>query len=241
MGCGMKMSICLMINFILSFSLITCAQDSDSGKDQPSIEDQLHLLVELGPGVHEIQVGEGGQIESFIVVGQARVSTVLGKAKGLEVARNKANLDCSAQLVKWLREEVRIQESSEEETIVLLQGEDNKNGEAAVTTESGKASESTRKRIDSISVGIVRSLQFLHKEVDADGKTLTVVKGWQRKTSESSKELRNSLQSDKQKIGDNSVTGASSAASKASADSQLENESVTSPSAKAFFRKKQEE
>ena len=236
LGDNMRILACFMVGLISLGAPVARAQDSDADKKQPSVEEQLHALVELGPGVHEIQIGDNGQIESFVVVGQARISTVLGKAKGLEVARNKANLDCSAQLVKWLKEEVQIRESSDEETIILLQGEDN--GEATGATESGKSLERTTKRIESISAGMVRSLQILHKEVDADGKTLTVVKGWQREMSESSKELRESLQSDKQKPKSNSTPQPNIDSGDASGKDKLEDESATSPAAKSFFQKK---
>lgn len=235
-GENMKTLAWFIVGLLSLGSSVVRAQDSDADKKQPSVEEQLHALVELGPGVYEIQIGDNGQIESFVVVGQARISTVLGKAKGLEVARNKANLDCSAQLVKWLKEEVQIRESSDEETIILLQGEDS--GEAGGLTESGKALERTTKRIESISAGLVRSLQLLHKEVDADGKTLTVVKGWQREISESSKELRESLQSDRQKPKNNSTLQPSIASGNATGKDELGDESATSPAAKSFFQKK---
>ena len=76
---------------------VSQAQDDD---ESPSVEEQLAKLTALGPGVHSIQKDKNGHITACVVVGQARISTSLGKTKGLELARDKANLACSAEFVK---------------------------------------------------------------------------------------------------------------------------------------------
>ncbi len=100
----------LVVCTLLLGGQVSHAQKDDDG---PSVEEQMAKLAALGPGVHKIQKGKKGQITSCVVVGQARISTALGKAKGLELARDKANLDCSAQFVKWLKEEASVYQSSD--------------------------------------------------------------------------------------------------------------------------------
>lgn len=173
---------------------------AQGAEEDLSIEEQMAKLVELGSGVHKIQKNSKGLITSCVVVGQARISTALGKAKGLELARDKANIVCSAEFVKWLKEEVRVYQFNDEETVILLEG--NEKGDADSLKESGKAVEKSSKQMESVSSGLVRGLHLLHKKVDASGKTYTVIRGWKADTADGTKKLAISLASDKPEAKD---------------------------------------
>jgi hypothetical protein len=62
----------------------------DKDKKDADVEKALSRIAKLGPGVHAIKKDKQGRVMSCIIVGQARISTVLGKAKGLQDARDKA-------------------------------------------------------------------------------------------------------------------------------------------------------
>lgn len=209
---------------------IVTAQDADV--DDSDLPQRIASIIALGPGVHELQTDGKGRITSLVVVGQARISTVLGKAKGLETARTKANLDCSSQFVKWLKEDVTIYESSNEESVILMTGSEGE--EADSLKEYGKAIEKTTKKMESLSSGIVRGLELIHKEVDAEGKTLTVVKGWHVDTSEATKRISKSLKSDQP----TTTTANSEKPASGTPDKELQSESVTSKRASDFFSKR---
>ena len=75
--------------------------------DEPktgSVEEQMDNLVKQGPGVHNIKKDDKGRVQSLVVVGQSRISTVLGAAKGKEVARKRAAQSANAVFVQWLGE-----------------------------------------------------------------------------------------------------------------------------------------
>lgn len=188
----------------------------------------LSRLVELGPGVHAIKKDKKGRILSCVVVSQARISTALGKAKGLEVARDKANLAAAAEFVKWLKEEVTIRQTSDEETVTLIEGSEG--GDNETLKESGKAIERTSKKIESISSGLVRGLQLIHKEVDADGKTYSIVKGWKADTAQGLKNIAADQASDKPGTGRTPRT-----ADKTKLAKEIEGSKVTSDDAKDFL------
>ncbi len=181
-------------------------------------------IATLGPGVHAIKTDKQGRIVSCVVVGQARISTVLGKSKGLQVARDKARLDASVQYTKWLNENVSVFESSEDETILFLEGHE-ANDEKALK-ESGKAVEKTTKKMQSISQGLVRGLQVLHTEVSGDDKTFTIVMGWDAKTAAKVKGI---AEADDGKPDEPAKTPRSKK------PDQIEDRSVTSPDAKKFL------
>lgn len=182
----------LVVCTLLFGGQVSFAEDGDD--DGPSIEERMAKIAALGPGVHSIQKDKKGHITACVVVGQARISTTLGKAKGMENARDKANLACSAEFVKWLKEEVNVYQSNDEETVTLIEGSEQ--GEDESLKESAKSVEKSSKKMESLSKGLVRGLQVLHKEVDGDGKTYTVVKGWNADTADGVKKVAADLASD---------------------------------------------
>lgn len=214
------------------------SQAQDEEEDGPTKEEQMAKLVELGPGVHAIQKNKKGHITACMVVGQARISTSLGKAKGLELARNKANLDCSAQFVKWLKEEISLYESNDEETVILLEGEEGSDDDSL--KESGKSVEKSSKKMESLSKGLVRGLQVLHKDVDGEGKTFTIIKGWKADTAEGVKKVSADLASDEpeSKESKKGSDTASKEPKEKKIDKDIESSSATSDDAADFLPKR---
>lgn len=215
------------------------AQEDDD--DGPSIEEQMAKIAALGPGVHSIQKDKKGRITACVVVGQARISTALGKAKGMENARDKANLACSAEFIKWLKEEVNVYQSNDEETVILLEGSEE--GEDESLKESAISVDKSSKKMESLSKGLVRGLQVLHKEVDGDGKTYTVVKGWSADTADGVKKVATDLASDESESKDSKnkkPTG--EAGGKTSKDKKIDKDieggSATSDDAAKFLPKR---
>jgi len=219
---------------------VSFAEDKDD--EGPSIEEMMSQIAELGPGVHNIQKDKKGHITACVVVGQARISTVLGKAKGIENARNKANLDCAAQFVKWLKEDITVYESDDEESVTLLEGEET--GEDETLKESGKSVEKSGKKMESLSKGLVRGLQLLHKEVDGNGKTYTLIKGWKADTAEGTKKISSDMASDesapkdKDKVSSNPASSKQGSDPKKKIDKEIESGRATSADATDFFSKK---
>jgi len=235
-----RWTITLVIFTLLLGGHVSFGQEAEED-DGPSMEEQMAKIAALGTGVTAIQKNKQGHITSCLVVGQARISTVLGKAKGIENARNKANLDCSAQFVKWLKEEVNLYESNDEETVTLMEGSEE--GDDESLNESGKSVEKSSKKMEFLSKGLVRGLQVLHKEVDGDGKTYTVVKGWKADTAEGVKKVAADLASDEpageEEKGKKATGEAGGKKPKdKKIDKDIESDSDTSDDAAEFFPKK---
>lgn len=232
-----------LIGWLLVLSLVFGAQYSQAlyfdENDDSSTAERIKKYAELGSGVTITQKDKKGRIISCIVVGQARISTVLGKARGLEMAQDRANLDCSAQFVKWLKEEVSIYQIKDDETVILMAGKEGKDDDSL--EELGKSVEKTGKNIDTLSKGIVRGLQIIHREIDANGKTYTVVKGWKADTAEAAKKVSAGLASDKpDQKGKNDRKDLSSptdSVGKKKIDKEIESRSATSEDASEFLPK----
>ena len=93
-----------------------------------------------------------------------------------------------------------------------------------------------------LSKGLVRGLQVLHKEVDGDGKTYTVIKGWKSDTAEGVKKVASDLASDEPESKEpnkKKPTGEADGKKKR-IDKEIESGSVTSDDAAEFFPKKKE-
>lgn len=152
-----------------------------------SVEEQMDNLVKQGPGVHNIKKDDKGRVQSLIVVGQARISTVLGASKGKEIARKSAEQSAKAAFVKWLGEAVVVCENAQNETTLFLQGEESKDKDAF--SEAGKAVEKSSDSYKSIAAGLIRGLQLLHSDVNAEDRECTVVYGWSLANAKSAKDV----------------------------------------------------
>lgn len=151
-----------------------------------SVEEQMDNLVKQGPGIHNIKKDGKGRVQSLILVGQSRLSTVLGAAKGKEVARKRAEQSAKAAFVKWLGEAVLVRENTQNETTMFLKGEESNDKDAL--SEAGKAVEKTSDSFKSVAAGLIRGLTLLHMDINAEDKEYTVVYGWSLANAKSAKD-----------------------------------------------------
>ncbi len=238
----MKRLIGALVVFTLTFgNQMTQAQEAEKAEKAPSVEEAMAKIAELGPGVHSVIKDKKGRIKSCVVVGQATISTVLGKAKGIEIARDKANLACSTEFVKWLKEEVSVVQSNDDQSVILIEGEEG--GDDEYIKSFGKSVEANSKKMTSIAAGLTRGMQVLHKILDGDGKTYTVVKGWKADTAEGVKKVAADLATDAPESKSDKSKKSTGGASKEKAtskkiDKEIESGSATSDDAADFLPKK---
>jgi hypothetical protein len=196
---------------------------ADDNKDD-EVAKAMSKIAKLGPGVHAVRKDDRGRIKTCVLVGQARISTALGKAKGLETARTRARLAAAAEFRKWLKEKVTVYEKSESETITLIEGAEG--GDKEVLKESGKAVEKTTTRYETVAAGLVKGLQVLHVEVSGDDKLYTVVLGWDAATAKAIGKADGDGKKENRKAG----------GAKKSGDKELDSKSVTSNDAMRFIK-----
>jgi hypothetical protein len=141
-----------------------------------AVEEEMSALVKLGPGIHRIKKDKKGRVQTLIVVGQARISTVLGVAKGKEMARKKAAQSAKAEFVKWLTDKVEVRENTEEEDTLFLVGTEDNDKDAL--SEAGKSLDKRGDSYKAVAEGLVRGLTLLHADMNGDEKECTLVYGW---------------------------------------------------------------
>lgn len=198
--------------------------------DDDEVAKALSKVAQLGSGPPQaIKKDAKGRITSCVVVGQARVSTVLGKAKGVELARQKAELDAKANFVRWLKEKVSVRQKTEDKATLFLKGSEDNDQETL--KESGEAVESSSTRMEAVAEGLVRGFQVLHVEVSDKDKTYTVVMGWSADTARAAGQLRKGAA-----LGDGEgKPGGAPRPGGAKTDKKIEDKKVTSGDAKKFF------
>jgi hypothetical protein len=174
---------------LLAFAPAASADDRDREVKKDGID--YSKIAEAGPGVYKVVTDKAGRIQSCLVVGSSRISTVLGAAKGKEVARQRAALQADAEFVKWLKSEVSVHETRQDEAVLFLEG--NEDNDKDALRESGKATEKTTAQFQSAARGLVRGMQVKHLEVNAKEKTLTVVKLWKARTASAVKDVEKGL------------------------------------------------
>jgi hypothetical protein len=134
--------------------------------------DAIKALADLGPGVHKIKKDDGGRLQSCVIVGQARISTVLGTAKGLEIARKRARMSAQAEFVRWMKTSVATVQVMSDSSQVVLKGNDK------ALSESGKAVELTSDNVATLSEGVLRGMTIIGVHQDGKTETMTAVYGW---------------------------------------------------------------
>ena len=139
--------------------------------DQPdeSHEDDVQLLIDLGCGVHEGKT-EAGKLESVKFVGQTRISTVLGKAKGMEIAQQNAKAIVFNEIADWCQWGVKSISDDGIEVMGIL--------EENAQNERSQASERPTHDVTSKTAAIIRDLVLEEQHVDPDGETLTLIYAW---------------------------------------------------------------
>jgi hypothetical protein len=237
-------TVCLTLVAAFVLTAFTRGDDKTAAKEDAQAK-EMSLIAQLGQGVHKVKTDDKGRIKSCVVVGQSRISTVLGKAKGLETARQRAALAARAEFVKWLKEKVSVHETTDDETILFLEGSEGNDKDAL--KESGKAVEKTSKKMESVAEGLVRGMQLLHTETSGNDKTYTLVYGWERKAAEATKKVREDLNDESKdgtrpKAGNTPPTGRKvaegadkSSPGKKAPDKKIEDKKATSKDAKKFL------
>lgn len=173
--------------------LFCCVTLSDA---QETPEQIVKRLADLGPGVHEVKA-ENGRLKSLKVVGQDRISTVLGAAKGLQTAQKRATLKANAAFVEWMKNNVASVSAMGDESIVTLKGE--KEGDKESLTEQAKSVETTTEGIAQAATGLVRGLTLVAKDQTAD--TLTLVYSWSPEKANLAKAAQKDNESDQPYAG----------------------------------------
>ena len=184
------------------FALVTClllASVSPAADEKPKDPKARKLVdyskvAEAGPGVYNIEFDAKGRITSMLAVGSSRISTVLGAAKGKEVARQRASLQADAEFIKFLKAEVSIHEKTDDETVLFLEG--NEGNDKDAINESGKSIEKTSTKMDRSAKGLIRGMKIAHVEIAAADKTYYLVKKWTLKNSEAAKKVEAGLKED---------------------------------------------
>lgn len=216
-------------------------EDAEAAQPQKATK-SFADYAKMGSGVYNIKTDEAGEIKSLIAVGTSRISTVLGASKGKEVARRKASMVADAELVKFLKTNLTIEESNTDETLFVLKGSEDssKEGEDSLN-EEGKSSETSMTKITTYAQHMLRGMQVLHTDIQGEGKEYVVVKGLNLKTLKSVKKLSGELSSDESDSNEDAFSGSSSNSGASGGSSRLKNakkiksESHSAPGAEEFL------
>ena len=164
-----------------------------------TIGQEIARGLEIGGGPFMVEKDEYGEITSAAFVGANRISTVLGASKGQEIARTRAVLKAKGQFVKWLKEDVTVVESAEDETIFVLEGAEALNGNNWFSV-AGKSIEPTTSKFSTFANGILRGLKTIAIDVIVDENTgdkkLRVMLYWSKEGSDAVKKLKMDLDND---------------------------------------------
>jgi hypothetical protein len=216
----------------MGISQFVFAQEDGDDKDNSNM---IKSYISNGPGVYTVK--EKGRIFSIFIVSQVEIPTALGKTKGILFASNKADIDCSAKLTKWLEENVTGVELDEDGT-VFLEERNQKNDEDSLNKKSTSIRGQSIKTATAFK-SIVRGLEVVATEINADLNIYTRVKVYIPSNQKSIKKLREDLNSN-ETTGNKTNKGDfnSDKRKKTSIDEKIESKSTMVPNIGDFFPKK---
>ena len=123
-------------------------------------------------------------MQSCVIVGQSRISTVLGTAKGLEIAKKRAKMNAQSEFVRWMKTSVAAVQLMSDSSLVVLKGNDK------TISETGKAVELTSDNVSTLSEGVVRGMTIIGVHQDGKTETITIVYGWTPKNAALAEEAK---------------------------------------------------
>lgn len=168
----LKLTITAALLFAGHIGMAENPADATAQENAAKTQDSIQELAELGPGVHRVKKTANNVFKSCVVVGQARISTVLGKSKGLEIAHRRAELQAESKFVSWLKTHASSVRSRGDEADFILKGDRNNQ------SEDGAATEVSSESITSSAQGAIRGLSLIGSHRDLETSTLTLVYAW---------------------------------------------------------------
>jgi hypothetical protein len=214
------------------------ADDAKKAKDEDDeVQKEMSRYANGAPGVANVEKDEHGELQYLIVVGQARISTVLGKGKGLEIAKQRAAAAAKGAFLQWLKENAKLYERSEDGTINIrvVEKEDAKKKD----TEVSKGVEVTERKFESAAQGLIRAMQSVHGEVTDKGETWAVVMVFDAADAKAAKKVAKDL---KASGGDGmekpGKPDAKAGAKEGKDEDKVEEKKVTSPAARKYVKRK---
>jgi hypothetical protein len=199
------------------------------GTSHPTLDKIIADYADSGvDGVVDVVKNKDGEIVKMVVVGAAKISTVLGAADGLQNARNEARLRAVGKFRQFLEEKVSITETTETERVLKLEGD------GSTISESGKKISKNTEKYKTFSEGMVRGMQVLgFKTVSLNDKErmFVIVMGWSKDLAAKTRALANDLDRPRTPGGQPAAVGGADADERR----RLDEQSGVLPGAKGFF------
>ena len=169
---------------------VAAVPNTTAAKEKAALKARAAKYLESAtPGVRvvdEQDLRDGRYVRVF-VVGTATISTVLGPAEGLEIARERAEESAKAEFVKWLGSQVTVRTTSTNEDLIARQGQ------AGEVTEQGKAVERRTKEYEERASALVRGLRPVAYEQKGTEQKLIIVYRWDARPDPARNKLKGRL------------------------------------------------
>ena len=166
----------MRILFIALVTAVTAGAASADDAAKAERKARIEKYIEMGQsGVYykeETDV-KNGVITQAYIVGTASISSVLGEAEGLELAKEKAEESAKSAFVKWLGSSVTVRKTVKEEILLTTEGAD---GELK---ESGKKVERRTKEFDETASAMVRGMKLVGTSQSGKEKKFIIVYRWE--------------------------------------------------------------
>lgn len=164
-----------------AFSL-TIAQAEKVPLEEPAPGAELAAeMRDLPDGINRVRVDPDGAFKSLVVKATVEIDTVLGAAKGKQIALKEAQTRCKAELARWLEEHCVFAETQNKVTTIITKGEEARDAAGNVVklrSQEGKEWKVFTESAASHAEAVLRGLITLSAEVsDENEQELALIMG----------------------------------------------------------------
>jgi len=139
-------------------------------------------------GVSNEEFNEKGELISCLICGKAEISTVLGKTRGVQRARETAGIRAKAAFQKYLQEKVSVENSASEDEVIIKKGSEESGKDSL--KEEGTLVQKNSNKFRVMAEDLSRGLKVVYFDQNGEDKEYSVVLRYTKRGADAAEKTR---------------------------------------------------
>jgi hypothetical protein len=155
-------------------------------------------------GVTNEEFNDKGELISCLICGKAEISTVLGKTRGVQRARDMAEIRAKAAFQKYLQEKVSVENNASEDEVIIKKGSEESGKDSL--KEEGTLVQKNSNKFKVMAEGLSRGLKVVYFDQNGEDKEYSVVLRYTKRSADAAEKTRvklNTPPSEKVEVNNN--------------------------------------
>ena len=142
-------------------------------------------------GVSNEEFNEKGELVSCLICGKAEISSVLGKSRGVQRARDTAEMRAKGAFQKYLTESVSVENNASDDEVIIKKGSEGSGKDTL--TEEGTLTQKNSNKLKIMAEGLSRGLKVAYFDQNGEDKEYTVVLRYTKRGADATEKARSKL------------------------------------------------